>query len=210
MANTSRTDCRSGRTAREGGSRGARRRRAAAGGRAAFTLVELLVVMVVLAILVSLVVGVSGYVMDYARRKETGVILGIVKDSLEMYAGQTGGYPHGNGGPESGRDLLTALKSHEVSKQRLYHLPQDAGGLGEGAAVLDGYGRATRYDYNTTAIPRARSQRGRGGQPLIWSAGADGWFGENDEASAYNAQHGGWSEQKKIELRKDNVRSDEG
>ncbi len=175
-----------------------------------FTLVELLMVMFILSVLVGLVVGVSWYVIETGRRKETIITQKKLLAAIDAYRKVTGRVPD---------DLTDKVYYDPDSSISYKYNPQEVMGrllnvlttgtydntypdvnsaiykathpfLGESSVNLttDAYGNSMVY----------LKDGGMGGTPAIVSAGPDGKFGfEKGQTDAQRQQY-----------RKDNIRSD--
>ena len=131
-----------------------------------FTLVELIVAVAIMAILVTLVVGVSKHVRAEAARKATASTQAILMDAIQEYFEQKGGYP-----PQSSMaELVEELKAQPEARTRLYLLPQDAFKTTTGE-VVDGFGNAMSYS----------ETGGLGGGPVVISSGPDGPQGTSED-----------------------------
>ncbi len=147
-------------------------RRSSPSPRRGFTLIEMLAVLFIMGILVALVVGVSRYVLESASRKETAASQVIVLEAVRAYYDDTGEYPPDSVDDpvttdinEDGVDLLNLLKANSAATEKLRNLPAAALSGGD-PAVKDAFGRQMRY----------LKAGGRGGKPVVISAGADGDF----------------------------------
>lgn len=158
----------------------------------AFTLIELLVVIFILAILVSLVVGVSAYIRNEAARKETEATQTILADAIRTYRDMTGvipgsekpGYIVATSGLETGEndegsgetlilyltgdaglitDSTLRAKIQDKVVAKLRNLSQEAYNSDTGGEVRDGWDTPLRYDSNS----------GLGGTFVIISCGPD-------------------------------------
>ena len=152
---------------------------------AGFTLTEILVVIAIITILVGAIVGISAYVFEQARRKQTETAQKLLLSAIDAYydASSPKQYPpntdSGVAAANTGEALvryLTGRHNNNVSfpdappvvaaTKVLQDMPQKAfnpAGTG-GFNVLDGWGNAMRYDPNG----------GFGGRPLVTSNGKDG------------------------------------
>ena len=150
---------------------------------AAFTLIELLIVLFILGVLVTLVVGVTRYVLNEGRRKETITTEALVMQAVEAFHEVTGEYPPEADAKypdylpneESIRVLVHYLKGdapvtasvpirnriNERTGDFLLKLPKDAF-TGSGV-IRDGFGEALEYD----------DDGGLGGRPVVISGGED-------------------------------------
>jgi prepilin-type N-terminal cleavage/methylation domain-containing protein len=172
-----------------------------------FTLVELLLVMFILSVLVGLVVGVSWYVIEEGRKKETLSGQKRLMAAIDAYRKVTGSVPNVVYKPDlmSSADpnqvmslLLTCLRTGSPTgildvNSPLYRATLPF--LGDEShppitPITDAYGKSMLYLYDG----------GVGGKPVIVSAGPDGLFGYEKAYKTYPTQ------QKKYQ--KDNIRSD--
>ena len=152
------------------------------------TLVEMLVVMVVLAILVSLVVGVSGYVTARANREATQLTQSVLIMAVEKYRDIKGDPPNITEDIEASHDrrshllylMLTGDETQEpdenvrkeIAKKVgdiLRQLPADAIAVikiedEDKHVITDGWGKPMDY----------HKDKGIGGVPVFISPGPDG------------------------------------
>jgi len=138
--------------------------------RPGFTLTEMMVVLFIMAIVLALAVGVSRYVMEKTGRDQTAATQKVLVQAIHKYHDENGEWPDGNGGDNSGQTLLTALKGCQPCKDVLNSLPDEALSAGDDA-VKDGFDKEMRYD----------SDGGRGGRPVLISAGPDGDFDDDED-----------------------------
>lgn len=160
----------------------------------AFTLIELLVAIFIIAILISLVVAVAGYVYDEAARKQTQSIQNLTMRAVEAYYELIEEYPADpndlTGTPDpnavvmmllnqlQARILTTDSTQLENLKKRikkatgplLLELPSDALDLNNDT-IRDAFGNPMEY-YRTGGL---------GGRPVLVSAGPDGLFLTDDD-----------------------------
>jgi hypothetical protein len=130
----------------------------------------MMVVLFIMAIVLALTVGVSRYVMEESGRSQTITTQDLLMEAVHKYREETGDWPDGDGGDNSGQTLLTDLKAQESCKEILNSLPQEALGAGDDA-VKDGFDKAMRYD----------KDGGRGNRPVVISAGANGDFNDEED-----------------------------
>jgi len=172
--------------------------------RRGFTLVELMLVMFILSVLVSLVVGVSWYVIEQSRKTETldtqRRLMAVVDayrkvtDKLPYYRtpGDRDYNPNGTSyqPDEHMKELMEVLEGTSPKNDAVANDPTIKAMLGETANSMtsDAYGKSMIF----------LSDKGVGGNPVIISAGPDGVFG-------YEAT---LSPQQRQEYKEDNVRSD--
>ncbi len=155
-----------------------------------FTLVEMLVVVFVIAILVTIVVGVSKIVHNRAGKEQTRATMQVVGAALEAYYQATGDYPADPdpktfpAQPSVGwtvRDWQAFCRATLLYAQ-LWGLAQSRaklGPLGEDAVqrvnannvLVDGFGKCLDYFRD----------RGAGGTPLLLSAGGDGNYDSQED-----------------------------
>ena len=136
-------------------------------GRAGFTLVELLAAVLILAMGVGLVAGIGENVLQDSRIDETRNIQAVALKALATYYKTTGTWPAGNGEPDSGANLLTALRrAGPETKNMLQRLPQCGRREDNTGTVhlLDGFGNRMLY-FQTGGLA--------GSRPLLMSKGAD-------------------------------------
>ena len=128
-------------------------------GRCAFTLVEMLVVVGIIAVLVTIVVGVSQIVIARAAVERTRVNMQVILQAIEAYRESEGAYPSATS------NLFVLLKGNTAAAKKLASLPGDAiKDVGSGDCFVDGFGQPLDYSPDD----------GAGGTPLLESAGADG------------------------------------
>ncbi len=130
-----------------------------------FTLVELLVVMGILAVLVSLIVGVSTYVRSRSLEDDTRTRLTLIDSAMTEYYELTGNYPTeptGGSDPTAADQLLDLPQSRDI----LMNLEGEAiaGSGTPGRYFVDSYGNEIIY----------RRTGGVGGRPVFISPGSDG------------------------------------
>ena len=158
-----------------------------------FTLVEMLVVVAVIAVLVAIVVGVSGLVLSRASIEQTKVNMQVIRQALDAYlkTDDSGNYPPATG------NLFVLLKGNTAAAKKLASLPDDAiKDTGSGDCFVDGFEKALNYS----------PDGGAGGTPALISAGNDGKYGTDDERPA--GLSGREWEYLKRKWQADNVRSD--
>ncbi len=133
-----------------------------------FTLVEMLVVISIIAILVTIVVGVTHIVLARASAEETRTNMQVILQAIEAFreTDETNDYPPSTAGTPDDHNakLYKALKDNPAARKILGPLPDDAI---RGDRFVDGFGM--RMDYS--------SDGGVGGAPVLISAGADSDFG---------------------------------
>jgi prepilin-type N-terminal cleavage/methylation domain-containing protein len=155
--------------------------RAAGPARRGFTLVELMLVMFILSVLVALVVGVSWYVIQQARKAETISNQTRLMAAVEAYRKTTGKLPYDkqpydadynpNGPrdyhmePEKHMKRLLLVLTGQIPKNPAAEKATKAW-LGD-TSTNDAYGKSMVYF----------SDKGVGGKPVVISAGPDGVFG---------------------------------
>lgn len=100
--------------------------------RAGFTLIELLVVVAIIAILVGMVVGISGYASRKAATAKAVSEIEVIKTALEEYRINKGGYFPSSGALNS--DLTSAGFSNQVGRY-----------VGSGIKILDPWGKGYEY-----------------------------------------------------------------
>ena len=166
--------------------------------RSAFTLIELLVVIFILGILVTLVVSISGYILDKSNRDQTLANQKVILTAIGAFHDIMGNYPPDTDAAldpppsatltleeKTGAVLLyylkgikatfppiesdmVAMRIRDATGKCLLNLPTDAF---DGTIVRDAYGQAMGYS----------AAGGLGGRPAIISAGPDGQFGTTDD-----------------------------
>ena len=155
----------------------------------AFTLVELLVAMFIIAILITLVVGVAGYVYEEAARKETQATQNLVMIAVKAFKQATGESPKDENdfspppvpreqlllyqlkGDHLGtntRDQEMKARIKKATGDTLLEIPPD---VMDGTVVRDGFGNAMIY----------LRQGGLGSRPVVISAGPDEQFDNEDD-----------------------------
>ena len=181
-----------------------------------FTLVELLLVMFILSVLLALVVGVSWYVVEEGRKKETVVRQKNLLAAIDAFRKVTGRVPGEittdgiffdpdssvtykyNAGELMTR-LLNVLTTGSYSNANpdinsaLYKATSPFLGQASGTMITDAYGNSMLYI----------KDGGVGGKPVIISAGPDGKFG-------YGGKTDGSTTNAPVnkQQQKDNIRSD--
>ncbi len=167
--------------------------------RSAFTLIELLVVIFILGILVTLVVSISGYILDKSNRDQTLANQKVILTAIGAFHDVMGDYPldqdlvlpdaptlppeqltgwvllqYLNGTralhPPITSDMV-AMRIRDATGKCLLNLPADAFGEGLFYGFKDAYGQYMEYS----------SAGGLGGRPAIISAGPDGRFNTTDD-----------------------------
>lgn len=129
--------------------------------RKGFTLVELLAVMLILAILVGLVVGVTGYATARTNRLHTLTIMDVVLEAIQAY------YEDTNGCPAS----LAILVQNPEAQKVLANLDSETW-KGKGSdKINDAYGSPLKYE----------ETGGLGGCPALISGGPDGDSNTEDD-----------------------------
>ncbi len=149
----------------------------------AFTLIELLVAIFIIAILITLVIGVSNYVFEEAGRKETQATQAVVMQAIEAYKDVTGYYPPDNTDPSypplTAKTCLmwhlkadggsynnakpTQARIRKATAPILLKLSAEAMNAGNLDQLFDGFGNAMDYVQDG----------GLGGRPVLISAGDD-------------------------------------
>ena len=181
-----------------------------------FTLVELLLVMFILSVLLALVVGVSWYVVEEGRKKETIVrqknLLAAI-DAFRKVTGRVPGEITTDGiffDPDSSvtykynaGELMTRLinvlttgsytNANPDINSAIYKATSPFLGQASGTMITDAYGNSMLYI----------KDGGVGGKPVIISAGPDGKFG-------YGGKTDGSTTNALVnkQAQKDNIRSD--
>jgi prepilin-type N-terminal cleavage/methylation domain-containing protein len=139
-----------------------------------FTLVEALVVVVIIAILVSLAIGVVGWLTIRAEADEVKTELRVIMTSIQAFYEEKGSYPDD---ATTAPPLGDQLKTVPDALKRLASLSKTAF---EGSGDLkDRYGN--KIDYFR--------ERGAGGTPLLRSRGADGIAGTKDDIWSDGLKH---------------------
>ncbi len=181
-----------------------------------FTLVELLLVMFILSVLVGLVVGVSWYVIEEGRKKETLIKQKNLLAAIDGFRKVTGHVPGElttekcTYNPDSSQeDLYSSTKlmanlrnvlttgnydnTNPDINSPIYKATHPFLGEDNGSALLtDAWGNSMLYLKNG----------GMGGTPLIVSAGPDGKFGYGGKTD------GTYTTAQLTQFKKDNIRSD--
>ncbi len=148
-----------------------------------FTIIEMLAVLFILAIIVALIASVSVYVLNEANKKDTRSSMAVIQDAILLYIDITGVKPTQDGGCTM---LFTQLKSNEQTFAKIKELPDSVfQGQNPRSYFCDAWGKQLRY----------RQSEGRGGSPVLISAGPDSWFGDEPGAPSNSAE--------------DNIRSDQ-
>jgi prepilin-type N-terminal cleavage/methylation domain-containing protein len=88
--------------------------------RGAFTLIELLVVIAIIAILASLILGVSGFVQEKAGRERANAEIHALSLALENYKLDNGTYPEGDGSETSTEILVDELLPKDTSQKSYF------------------------------------------------------------------------------------------
>ena len=148
-----------------------------------FTLVELLAVILVIAILVAVVVGVSGRVMRKGAEEQTRLHMKVIMNAVSIYYEQYQAYPQFSGtnytdhntklyrlfwNSSWGSEGSVKEKAREKATNILSSLPKE--GV-SGASFVDGFKQVMRYRYVGGDEPRA----------YLESPGADGNFDEKED-----------------------------
>ena len=123
-----------------------------------FTLVEMLALILIIGIIMTIVVGVSGVIIQDANRKQTLRRMEIVLQAIRAYRDDTGDWP----------DNLGVLSGNTKSAKRLESLEPDAR---SGSNYVDGFGNMISY----------RKTGARDGGPLLKSNGPDGQANTDDD-----------------------------
>jgi len=162
-------------------------------------------VMFILSVLVALVVGVSWYVIEQARKTETLNNQRRFMGAVDAYRKVTNKLPYINRAgdvdynPNSSRPydydpdqhmvrLLKLLRGEYPSNAAVAEATRAMLGESAGSITSDAYGNSMIF----------LSNKGVGGNPVIISAGPDGVFGYERDLS----------DQQREQYKKDNVRSD--
>jgi prepilin-type N-terminal cleavage/methylation domain-containing protein len=180
-----------------------------------FTLVELLLVMFILSVLVGLVVGVSWYVIEEGRKKETLSSQKKLMAAIDAYRKVTGHVPGTTEGVSYEPDSSSQDKwdPARVMGRLLICLTT---GEGDGTVAVDFnsplykatlpfLGDASHPPITPTTDAYGKpmlylNDKGVGGKPVIVSAGPDGKFGYEKEYKLYP--------DRQKQYQKDNIRSD--
>jgi prepilin-type N-terminal cleavage/methylation domain-containing protein len=183
-----------------------------------FTLVELLLVMFILSVILALVVGVSWYVIEEGRKKETIVRQKNLLAAIDAFRKVTGHVP-GEGGlstesiyfdPDNSvtykynaseimARLINVLTTGSSSNTNpditssIYKATSPFLGQASGTMITDAYGNSMLYIRDG----------GVGGKPVIISAGPDGKFGYGGKTDGSTTNVAANKQQQK-----DNIRSD--
>jgi len=137
-----------------------------AGPRAAFTMIEMLVVLLIMGIILAIGAGVATKVLKDSDKHETISRLKIVQSAIEAY------YEEKKKWPASLNDLAGV----ERCKSFLVTLPEECmDASATSLKVRDSYGRDIVY----------QSSGGPGGAPRLTSHGPDGKSGGNDDIIAH-------------------------
>ena len=145
--------------------------------RPGFTLVEMLTVILVIAVLVTLVVGISSTIIRKANVERTKVTMTAVMSAVQAYQQANGQYPPPLTPTTDDTDnkiLMTALLTDAQAGPIASKLADDLKGTVPNAIVVDGFGNTLKY------LPDG----GAGGTPVLISPGPDGDFGDTDTAKA--------------------------
>jgi len=154
----------------------------------AFTLVEMLVAVFVIAILVTVVVGVSGHVVRRSAVEHTRSSMEVISAAIDAYHRVTSSYPAepaevsvplpGWGKRDwqaymRGKRLYDCLMGVSRTQKILQTLPRDAfkSPRGGNTTFADGFGKYVDY----------LSSKGPKGTPLLLSAGLDGDFDRQED-----------------------------
>lgn len=151
-----------------------------------FTLVELMIVIFILAVLVAIVVSVSGYVTRNANEKETAATQAILMEAIQAWRDKdtNKSYPDAN----TPQQLIDQLTGHaagmtpddpraKAASDILLKLSKEAWPNPSGP-VLDAWGRPMEYQQGG----------GLGGTPVIISHGPDGTQNTDDDIRSDEAQ----------------------
>jgi len=159
-----------------------------------FTLIEMIIVVMIIAILVTIVVGVSKLVTGRAASDKTRMYMQTIMLAIDAYRESTGSYPAEETNiPEKPDDwhwasrdwsafcrnkkLYQQLIAVPAAKKRLSALPNDAVRNIYGENVfIDAFEMMMEYFIN----------KGIGETPLLVSAGADRTFGTEDDIRSDN------------------------
>lgn len=137
--------------------------------RRGFTIIEMLAVLFILAIIVALIASVSIYVMNEANKKETRSCMAIIHEAVLLYTEIIGEKPSEDGGCTK---LFSELKGTEQTMDKIRELPASVfQNQNPRRYFCDAWGNQMRF-YRSA---------GRGGAPLLISAGPDGDFGTTDD-----------------------------
>ncbi len=155
----------------------------------AFTLIEMLVAVFVIAILVVVVVGVSGIVVSRAAMEHTRNSMAIITEAVDAYRRTTGGALPGEPtempspmsgwrkrdwrGYIRGRRLYEQMMANAAAQDVLAALPPDAIASPQGGnrTFVDGFGKYMDYSQS----------KGAKGAVLLISAGPDGDFDRQED-----------------------------
>ena len=154
-----------------------------------FTLIEILVVILIISILVALVASFTGVMISYSKAKGTQADLQVLLAAIRAFRDANDNYPNAT----DIAMLRTQLEATPQARERLANLSEQAYPPDPGKDFLDQFGRALRYDMDG----------GKGGEPVLISAGPNGMFGTIDEKPS----SGDWVKLQ-AEWESDNVRSD--
>lgn len=151
---------------------GAKPRTAATRRGRAFTMIEILVVILILGILATLGATYAVSLIRQAGREATIGYQRVILQAIEAYREQEGDFPLDDGLPDD--RLYHKLITCRQAKDILRKLPDDvmthdAGG--NFVSFVDNYGTAMTYE----------RYGGRGGTPMLVSAGADRSMGTEDD-----------------------------
>ena len=146
--------------------------------RPAFTLVELMIVIFILAVLVAIIVSISGYVTNKANEKDTAITQAILMNAIQAWRDKDTNnpkrYPTITNEANSPQELIDQLTGNaaagmtlddprvKAATEILLKLSKEAW-PNSSRPVLDGWGNAMQYS----------STGGLGGMPVIISHGPD-------------------------------------
>ena len=163
--------------------------------RPGFTLIELMIVIFILAVLVAIVVSVSGYVTRNANEKETAATQALLINAIQAWRDKNTDKTTNNGYPANPSvtppvpsliNQLTVVNTNppiiteamtKAATEILLKLPKEAWPT-PNSEVLDAWGRPMQY----------LSAGGLGGTPVIISRGPDGTLGNDDDIRSDESQ----------------------
>lgn len=163
----------------------------------AFTLIEMLAVIAILGILLTMIIGVSGYIKNRAKEKQTETTLKIVSEAVAYYQDNTGNLPrrYDSTGTltviadNDSTGLMYVLANSTYTKDLIAKLPKSAwGDEPDNVAIYDSNGSAVSSPGQCFLLVDAfgneihwYADQGRGGSFVLVSAGPDGNLNTDDD-----------------------------